>query len=106
MPEVVAVVKEAEEALVESFKDKIRTMKKSSNNYAFIDSQNLNLSIRALGWRLDFARFRLGKHKLEAVIVPNRCKFSALLKFKIFRSYLRFLNDLRNKLEYKKKSPP
>lgn len=27
------------------------------NNYAFIDSQNLNLSIRALGWRLDFKRF-------------------------------------------------
>lgn len=30
----------------------------SKNNYAFIDSQNLNLSIRDLGWRLDFSRFR------------------------------------------------
>ena len=29
------------------------------NNYAFIDSQNLNLSIRSLGWRLDFNRFRI-----------------------------------------------
>ena len=28
------------------------------NNYAFIDSQNLNLGIRSLGWRLDYARFR------------------------------------------------
>ncbi len=33
-------------------------MKKAPNNYAFIDSQNLNLSIRAQGWVLDFARFR------------------------------------------------
>ena len=28
------------------------------NNYAFIDSQNLNLAIREQGWALDFARFR------------------------------------------------
>ena len=28
------------------------------NNYAFIDSQNLNLSIRGQGWILDFHRFR------------------------------------------------
>ncbi len=31
---------------------------KKQNNYAFIDSQNLNLSIRELGWKLDFIRFR------------------------------------------------
>jgi len=29
------------------------------NNYAFIDSQNLNLSIRDLGWILNFKRFRV-----------------------------------------------
>ena len=29
------------------------------NNYAFIDSQNLNLSIKELGWNLDFKRFRI-----------------------------------------------
>lgn len=35
-------------------------MKKAKgNNFAFIDSQNLNLSIRQLGWTLDFARFRV-----------------------------------------------
>lgn len=28
-------------------------------NYAFIDSQNLNLGIRDRGWKLDFARFRI-----------------------------------------------
>lgn len=29
------------------------------SNYAFIDSQNLNLSIQSLGWNLDWARFRV-----------------------------------------------
>ena len=159
------------------------------NNYAFIDSQNLNLSIRELGWKLDFKRFRkyladkysvvkaflfigfvegnndlyvslqeagficifkptlkykdgttkgncdaelvlhamieypnyakavivtgdgdfyclakylIEKGKLEALIIPNELKFSALLKFKIFRPYLRFMNDLKGKLAYKK----
>lgn len=28
-------------------------------NYAFIDSQNLNLGIQSLGWKLDFSRFRV-----------------------------------------------
>lgn len=28
-------------------------------NYAFIDSQNLNLSIEDLGWKLDFCKFRV-----------------------------------------------
>ena len=167
-------------------------MNLSDNNYAFIDSQNLNLSIRELGWRLDFRRFRkylaekysitkaflfigyiegnselykslqeagficifkptlkykngttkgncdaeivlqamieysnykeavvvtgdgdfyclikylIEQNKLRAVLIPNQNKFSALLKFKIFRPYLRFMNDLRTKLEYKKKRP-
>lgn len=30
----------------------------SGSNYAFIDSQNLNLAIRAQGWMLDFKRFK------------------------------------------------
>ncbi len=29
-----------------------------SNNYAFIDSQNLNLGIQKMGWKLDWRRFR------------------------------------------------
>lgn len=168
---------------------------KKQNNYAFIDSQNLNLAIRELGWRLDFARFRvylkdkfqiekayifigfmpsnqelysflqdsgfhcifrptltykdgktkgncdaelilqamidlneydqalivtgdgdfycLVKHliktdKFKALLVPNRYKYSALLKLKEFRPFTRDMNDLRKKLEYrghKKKSP-
>jgi uncharacterized LabA/DUF88 family protein len=29
------------------------------NHYAFIDSQNLNLATKGLGWQLDFKRFRI-----------------------------------------------
>lgn len=34
------------------------TNQQSTTNYAFIDSQNLNLSIQNLGWKLDYSRFR------------------------------------------------
>lgn len=34
-------------------------MKKPKTNYAFIDSQNLNLGVRSQGWRIDYKRFRL-----------------------------------------------
>lgn len=34
-------------------------MKKLQSNYAFIDSQNLNLGVRSLGWNLDYKKFRL-----------------------------------------------
>ena len=33
-------------------------MLKKENNYAFIDSQNLNLGLRKLGWSLDYKKFR------------------------------------------------
>ena len=33
-------------------------MNEKQNNYAFIDSQNVNLAIRDQGWILDFRRFR------------------------------------------------
>lgn len=36
----------------------MNTTHKKENNYAFIDSQNLNLAIRDQGWILDFKRFR------------------------------------------------
>ncbi len=162
------------------------------NNYAFIDSQNLNLSIRSLGWKLDFKRFRthlkdkygvtkaflfigyiegknelykslqdagficifkptlkykdgttkgncdaelvlqamteypnygkavivtgdgdfyclvnyfVEKNKLKALLIPNGSKFSALLKFKHLKPYLRYINDQKNKLKYTKKRP-
>lgn len=161
------------------------------NNYAFIDSQNVNLSIKSLGWKLDFSRFRVylkekygvtkaflfigyieGNNdlyislqsagficifkptleykdgstkgncdaelvlhamieypnydkavivtgdgdfyclvqylivngKFERVIIPNFFKYSALLK-RFGRKQLSFMNELRNKLEYKKRTP-
>ena len=33
-------------------------MKQNLANYAFIDSQNLNLAVQEQGWKLDFKRFR------------------------------------------------
>ncbi len=155
------------------------------NNYAFIDSQNLNLGIQGLGWKLDFARFRIylkekygvtkaflfigyiegnnnlyvslqgagflcifkptlkykdgttkgncdaelvlkamveysnfnkalivsgdgdfhclisyfiENQKLAAVIIPNKFRFSALLKMNHIKPFLRFMNDLHSKL--------
>jgi uncharacterized LabA/DUF88 family protein len=168
-------------------------MEKKENNYAFIDSQNVNLSIQSQGWKLDWKSFRIylqekysvsiaylfigyiegnselyvrlqkagfvcifkptlvykdgttkgncdaelvlqamidygiydqailvtgdgdfyclakyliEKHKLKVLIVPNRFKYSGLLKMKIFRPFLRFMNEFRQKLEYKKKKAP
>lgn len=165
---------------------------RKEKNYAFIDSQNVNLAIRTQGWILDFARFRvylrekysvekaflfigfvegnsdlfaslqeagficifkptlkykdgttkgncdaelvlqamiefsqyekavivtgdgdfycLAKYlaeqgKLLSLIIPDRNKFSALLKFKVFRPYLRFMNELEQRLALKKKRP-
>ena len=34
-------------------------MSKPQTNYAFIDSQNLNLGIKDSGWKLDYKKFRL-----------------------------------------------
>ena len=34
-------------------------MKKEENNYAFIDSQNINLGVEELGWKLDFRKLRI-----------------------------------------------
>jgi len=163
-------------------------MKLKENNYAFIDSQNLNLSIQGQGWKLDFKRFRkylddkygvtkafifIGyiatneslytalqmygyilifkptltlpsgkpkgnidaelvlhamieysnykkaiivsgdgdfycliehlkkREKLERVIIPDRYKFSSLLRE--FTSDMVFMNDLKDKLDYKKR---
>lgn len=168
-------------------------MKLKENNYAFIDSQNLNLSIQDIGWKLNFKRFRvylrekyginkaylfigfiegnndlykklqeagficifkptlkykdgtvkgncdaelvlqamidyfdydkavlvtgdgdfyclvkylIEKDKFKALVIPNRFKFSALLKLGVFKPFLRFLNDLKERLEYKKEKTP
>lgn len=64
-------------------------MAKPQNNYAFIDSQNLNLSIRSQGWTLDFGRFRQYLERKYAVtkaflfigyVYENQALYTALQK--------------------------
>ena len=52
-------------------------MLKQKPNYAFIDSQNLNLGVLTLGWRVDFKRFRIylrDKYNVEKRRTPARTK--------------------------------
>ena len=39
--------------------DRVQSINKKPVIYAFIDSNNLNLGIESLGWKLDFKRFRV-----------------------------------------------
>jgi len=65
-------------------------MKKEERNYAFIDSQNVNLSIREQWWKLDWKK----------LIVPNEKKYSCFLR-KEARWFIDSLTNKRNKLERK-----
>lgn len=62
-------------------------MEEQENNFAFIDSQNLNLGIQSLGWKLDHRRFRIylkEKYKVSTAylfigyIPANQDLYSAL----------------------------
>ena len=63
-------------------------MKNMKSNYAFIDSQNLNLGVRSSGWRLDynFASYPM-KDKLTRAVILKEAMHSdhcpALLEFKV-----------------------
>jgi len=48
-------------------------VRKQENNFAFIDSQNLNLGIREQGWKMDYARFR--RHLRENYAVTKAFLF-------------------------------
>ena len=69
-------------------------MQKQQNNYAFIDSQNLYLGVLGSGWKIDYKKFR----------VYLKEKYNASKAF-LFIGYLEGNNDLRNKLEHKRKNP-
>jgi len=99
-------------------------MKQKENNFAFIDSNNLNLGIQSLGWKLDFKKFSNNydkavivssdgdfyslvkylyeNNKLKIVMSPYFKTCSALLK-KSAKEKIVFMNNLKNKLEYKQK---
>lgn len=63
-------------------------MRKPQNNAAFVDSQNVHLSIRELGWELDYSRFRIylaekygvGRAYLFIGYVPDRRALYAALQ--------------------------
>lgn len=64
-------------------------MSKPQINYAFIDSQNLNLGVRSLGWQLDYKKFRLylkNKYNIEQAYLfigktsGNQDLYTALMK--------------------------
>ena len=64
-------------------------MKNTLNNFAFIDSNNVNLGIRELGWRLDFKKFRIylkEKHKVKKAYL-----LAIYLKIKSFIDHFRNL---------------
>ncbi len=63
-------------------------MNKTPNNYAFIDSNNLYLSIRNQGWKLDYQRFRR----------YLKDKFSVSKAF-IFIGYIPTMQDLYSGLQ-------
>ncbi|MFH1457195.1 MAG: NYN domain-containing protein [Patescibacteria group bacterium] len=47
-------------------------MKIKKDNYAFVDSQNLNLGVQGMGWYLDFAKFFVylkDKYKIKKVFL-------------------------------------
>lgn len=57
------------------------------SNYAFIDSQNLNLGVLDQGWKLDFARFRVylkDKYRVDKAflfigyVMGNEARYSSL----------------------------
>lgn len=51
----------------QTFRDTISPMILKAKNYAFIDSQNLNLGIQKQGWKLDYKKFRVYLHEKYGV---------------------------------------
>lgn len=68
--------------------DNEKNQKLLKNNFAFIDSQNLNLGTQELGWNLDFKRFR--------IYLKEKYKVS---KAYLFIGYLPENQDLYNSLQ-------
>lgn len=83
-------------------------MRIQENNYAFIDSQNLNLGIKSLGWKLDFVKYRRYLREKYGVTtaylfigyVPYVKTCSSLLK-KSAKEKIIFMDNLKEKLEYR-----
>jgi len=82
-------------------------MDKKHNNYAFIDSQNLNLAILDCGWELDFVRFFVylrDKYKIKKVflfigyVAGNEALYTFLQKagyIVVFKPTLEYIREGR-----------
>jgi uncharacterized LabA/DUF88 family protein len=82
-------------------------MKKSAptqNNYAFIDSQNLNLGVRSSGWILDYRKFRQylrQKYNIQTAFMcigfmPSNNKLYAQLQSAGFILIFKPITELQN----------
>ena len=79
--------------------------KNTKPNYAFIDSQNLNLGVRSLGWKIDYRKFRLylkNKYAVEKAfmfigMVPNNQKLYTALQsigfILVFKPTVRYIEN-------------
>jgi hypothetical protein len=60
-------------------------MNGKANNYAYIDGANLHKGINSLGWKLDYARFRIWlteKYDAEkAIVVASDGDYASLVNF-------------------------
>lgn len=75
------------------------------NNYAFIDSQNLNLGVRSLGWKIDYKKFRLylkNKYNVDKAflfigLVSNNQKLYTMLQSSgfilVFKPTIRYFEN-------------
>jgi uncharacterized LabA/DUF88 family protein len=79
-----------------------------NNNYAFIDSQNLNLGIKEQGWSLDFKRFRVYLSEKYGVtkaflfigyIPTNQSLYTALQSFGYILVFKPTLQGLAGKIK-------
>lgn len=80
-------------------------------NYAFIDSQNLNIAIRDQGWQLDFAKFRIylkDKYNITQAFlfigyIKNNTKLYELLKefgyTLIFKPTVKYQGQLKGNVD-------
>ncbi|MEK7123337.1 MAG: hypothetical protein AAB851_00400 [Patescibacteria group bacterium] len=86
------------------------------NNYAFIDSQNLNLGVQSTGWKYDksiivtsdgdfysLVKYLYDNGKLKFVMSPY-VKTCSLLLRKSAKEKIIFMDNLRGKLELKRKN--
>jgi hypothetical protein len=64
-------------------------MNKTDRNSAYIDSQNLNLGIQRLGWKLDYHKFRIYLREIYGVqdayigYIPDNQDLYTFLKGKL-----------------------